>query len=449
MKEGTAVSEVPAGGRPPCPAGRRTGLRTVALCCAVVLGAQVAASAGPTEAEALKKEELRVAEDLLAALPSSVDALGLLGSAYHHHGNAAEAVRCWEECLRRDPKRPDAYYALAEVALHRGQFKQAETLCRNALALYAELPGGHRRLAQALLRSGKIQQAIAAMEQGVKIAPRSSNNHYFLAQAYLQAEAYEKAERHFRIAVEIHPEHTNAYYGLATACARLGRWKQAGEYRKKFQDLKAADRETLRREKRHIDAETDLAAICRNAALTHTAAGQMYHRRGNADRARQLWARAAQLDPKNTRCRLELARLHQKNNRLAESLRIFEQLAQIEPNNVKHHASLGVLNARLKRPDAAEKAFKRVIQLAPQGAAGDEGLARLYMSTNTKLADARVLAETAARLSPSAWSYFLLSEACRRTADRAGARAAMKKAVELEPHNAHYRRLYEQLRGGK
>lgn len=432
--------------RAPC---RRRAGGMIALCCGVVLGVPVAASAGPTEAEALKQEELRVAATLLAVFPQSVDALGLLGSAHHHQGNAAEAVKCWQECLRRDPKRPDAYYAMAEVSLQRGKFERAAMLCRKALALYAELPGGHRRLAEALLGSGKAAEAIVAMQQGIKVAPRSSNNHYFLAQACLQAEAYEKAERHFRLAIEIQPKHTNAYYGLATACARRGRREQAAEYRKKFQELKAADREALRRKKRHIDAQTDLAAIRRNAASTHTAAGRIYYARGRSDRARRLWARAAELDPKNTQCRLELARLHQKSNRLAESLLMFEQLAKIEPGNVKHHASVGVLNARLKRPDAAEKAFKRVIQLVPQNAAGYEGLARLYMSTNTKLADAKAMAEMAAKLSPSAWSHFILCEACKRTADLAGARAAIKKAVELEPRNADYRRLYEQLRERK
>ncbi len=105
-----------------------------------------------------------------------------------------------------------------------------------------------------------------------------------------------------------------------------------------------------------------------------------------------------------------------------------------------------MLAARLKRFDAAEQAFQKVVQLAPENAGGYEGLVRLYLSANTKLAQAKRYAQAAVRLSPTAYYHYLLGETCARTGDTAGALAALKRAVDLEPGNREYLRRYEQLR---
>ncbi len=73
----------------------------------------------------------------------------------------------------------------------------------------------------------------------------------------------------------------------------------------------------------------------------------------------------------------------------------------------------------------------------------------MYLKTGQRLDEARSLAETAARLEPSAANFRLLGEACDKNGDRQAALSAMERAIALEPANPQYRRIYEVLKQGK
>jgi hypothetical protein len=60
--------------------------------------------------------------------------------------------------------------------------------------------------------------------------------------------------------------------------------------------------------------------------------------------------------------------------------------------------------------------------------------------------EARLLAEKAVALEPIAPNYFVLSWACDKNKDTANALSAMKRAIELDPDNPKYKRMYELIR---
>ena len=393
---------------------------------------------------ALEQEVFRVAERLLKDFPNEAAPLLLMANVHAVFGNTTEAKEYCRRSLERDPRRAEAYNSLGVVALLEGSFETAADMWRKALQINPRIAGVHEPLARALLNLGKTDEAVEVLQEGIKTSPESSDSHFLLGQAYLQLKAYEKAKQAYEKAIEIRHDYTLAYYGLATVCARLGERDRAKEYGKKFRELKRTDVDVLREERR--DPGNDLDAVRRQVVRTFIEAGGMYRAAGFLWSAEKLWLRAAVLDQANVSCRLKLAALYQQTRREQDTIRVYQQLAKIDPQEAKYPMYLGMMLARMEKLDAAEQAFEQVVQLAPERSWGHQGLAQVYLRSDDKLAEAKTHAQTAVRLEPVASNYYILSRACEKTGDAAGALAALERTVELEPGNRKYRQEYELLK---
>ena len=110
---------------------------------------------------------------------------------------------------------------------------------------------------------------------------------------------------------------------------------------------------------------------------------------------------------------------------------------------------VGILSGHLKRYDDSEEAFRKLITLAPQKSDGYCGLARLYLKTRKNLPQARQLAYKAVTIEASAANCFVFAWACDENGDKANARAAIQRAVKLDPANKQYQRLYQVIQQRK
>jgi tetratricopeptide (TPR) repeat protein len=192
-----------------------------------------------------------------------------------------------------------------------------------------------------------------------------------------------------------------------------------------------------------------LKGIRQSVAETLASAGRVYGANGNSRRAEDLWSRAAVVDPANITCRLELAAHYLATNRLPEALDKYGELAALEPRNPVHHLNAGLIHARLKRYDAAESSFRKALELKPDSSWACRDLAQLYLTAGKNLPEARRLASKAVELEPTAQNHFILSWACDKSGDLPAALAAIQKALDLEPQNQRYVRVYEDLRSRK
>ena len=138
-----------------------------------------------------------------------------------------------------------------------------------------------------------------------------------------------------------------------------------------------------------------------------------------------------------------MASLYQQTNRGKEALRVCRQLTEIEPENPGYHINLGIMYGNLGRFLDAEETFREVIRLAPESPEGSVALARLYLRTGRKLAEATRLAQEAVRTSPNAPNYALLSQAHAANGHHAEAISAIEKAIELDSANPHYREMLD------
>ena len=145
----------------------------------------------------------------------------------------------------------------------------------------------------------------------------------------------------------------------------------------KFRTFRAADRDADTGRKR---SRRDLASVRRLVALAHTSVGVTYHAKGFLYRAEQHWQRAAELDPKDGTCRLQLAALYRDGGKYGKALPICEQLLQIDPSNAVFHMNLGILLAQMNRIEAALAEVQRAIDLEPH----DAKYRRIYQQIQQK-----------------------------------------------------------------
>jgi len=261
----------------------------------------------------------------------------------------------------------------------------------------------------------------------------------------MQAGDFAQAKEGFRRAIELLPDHTQAYFGLYTACLRLGQTEEAARAREQFLKLEAVDRKALTDGSAREDTLTGLPMVRETVARTFFGAAQIYRVHEQAGKAAEFFRKSAALDGDNPGYRSALEAFYVQRKDLAEGVRVFEQLAAEQPDNSLNYLFLGRLQGRLEHFEAAERSFQKVQELAPQWAEGYRALAELYLRTNRKTDQARVLAGKVLDLEPSGSHYYLLAVACLKNNDRPGALEAVKKALAMSPAETKYQQLLQQL----
>ena len=99
----------------------------------------------------------------------------------------------------------------------------------------------------------------------------------------------------------------------------------------------------------------------------------------------------------------------------------------------------------MSRFEKAESAYQKAIACSPDHYAGHQGLAQLYLQTQSKPAQALALAKKAVRLRADARGYFILANANTVNGLSKEARIALKCAIELDPGNVKYQQAYENM----
>jgi len=387
-----------------------------------------------------KQLELDLAQRLHDQFPNCSEPLILLGNVYRDRGNSSEAIRYWEQALQFSSPRSDVYEGMAMIAMEKGQYSEAVDFWRKALELNPQAYGLRSSIAQALMRSGKYDEAMNELQQQIEMYPASQTAHFLAGQILLQKKDYERAREEYLKVLELDPGHTNSYYGLFTVCARLREKDKAQEYREQFNRFKVRDMQKLIDDNKLVN---DLVSARHGYAETAFTAAQFHEQYGQVAEAVLLLSKAAQASNNDPDILIRVAQWHHRQGRIAESLALHERIAKAYPENGLNSYLLGALYARVKRFDDARASFMRSIEYSPESSDACRELARLQLHTRTDIQQAKILAEKAVSLSPIAANYFVLSRACDTNGDRQGAVSALEKAIELEPNNQEYRRIYD------
>ncbi len=130
-----------------------------------------------------------------------------------------------------------------------------------------------------------------------------------------------------------------------------------------------------------------------------------------------------------------------EQDRLEEAMDLFEKARNLDPNNYRPHFSLGLGFLRLGAAAAAVPELERAAALAPRESRVHAFLGHAYRLSNRYM-DAVRAGEQAVKLAPrsaEAW-YQLGATYYRPTGQQGKGRDCFRRAVELDPDNALYRR---------
>jgi len=389
---------------------------------------------------ALQQAELQLAQRFIDDFPGKADPLSIMANVLYRHGKANEALTFLQRAREISPKRADIYVRMAELSFKRGELEETISHYSRALDIQPRLPNAYSNMGNALMMLGRYDEAITALQREIQISPAGSFAFFLLGQTYAQQRDYARARENYKRAIEIKPDYANAYYGLVTVCTRLEQAEQAQAYLETFRQLKAAERKGQKGRKIQYD---DFTETQKNAAITYISIGGIYRKVGKLDQAETILKRAAGLDPRNVVCFLELASLFQKQGRIPQALAMHKQVTEIKPDYPVSYLMIGILSAHLQQYDAAEKALQKMITLAPAKSDGYRELARLYLKRGKNTAQAKQLAQRAVALAPIATNHFVLGWAHHASGDPAQAQALVERALEQDPDNLSYQRLYK------
>ena len=403
-------------------------------------------SGSEKEVAAIQKEELKLGEQLLRDFPGQVDALIKMADVHRRNKNAVEALAFLQKAMKVNPRRADIYVRLGQIAEEKGELEDALAQYNQALRLQPRIPRILSKMANILMMLGKNEEAIAALTKETQLSPGNSFAYFLLGQAFLQQKEYQKAGENYEKAIKIKPNYVTAYYGLARVQTRLGNHEQAKAYLEHFKQLKAKERVGFKSRKMRFD---DFVMVQKRAAITHLEMGRMYRDQGKISEAERRFKQAVGLDPNNVVCLFELAALYNTHGAPVKALQLFKKMAQTQPDYPMSYLMMGILHSHLKQFNEAEASFNTLIRLTPQASDGYRELARLYLKNGRKITEARQLAEKALALEASAANYFMLGWACDENGDMAKALPAIKRALELDPTNQQYQRLYEVIQQRK
>ena len=394
-----------------------------------------------------QSQEARVrAEKALKLDPRNVEAQIILGNALAGLKDIEGALRQVEEAVKLDPASSTALSSLGALRLAHGDQQEAEAAFRKAVEVGPDSPQAHLALAYFLWASGRQQDAEASFKRAVEVDPSNLTSHRALALYYLGSGRAALAEPHFK-AMAAADTSASAPYKLALAdyYIALNRTEDASAVLAGLVNAK----------------DTASAAQTRVAAID-------YVTKSRADGNRVIDQVLAK-DPKNVPALLAKTRFQIEQGQIDGALATAQKAVAADGQSVPARYLLGTIYRAKRMQDEAVRAFSEVLKINPAAAAAQVQLAQLSLERG-ETARAVQLASDAARLLPNdARAQFTLmrslmasaqyQEAARISAamvrtfpklpevhaaagslalatnDRAGARRAFEKALEIDGAN--------------
>jgi tetratricopeptide (TPR) repeat protein len=345
-----------------------------------------------------------------------------LGRVHLARRKAEEARGFFEKAKALRPQDPDVRLGLAESMAQLGQVSEAvaelEGLDLRARSLLVQIS-----LARFYLQQNRPAEVIAVLAPIVERFPKLPIARLFLGHAYLATRKADQAAAQFDELVRLSPDTPAFQFSLATAQIQQGRGRDAlarlDPLAKPFEKLplyhtnragalllvgrlddavRAAEMAQrlapqdpqsyliigqIRAQQGQAQAARDLfakaAALNSNSAPAHLALGRLYASQKDMGAALKEFDRAVEVDPRSMPAlRTKVAAL-MVEKRGKEAIEFLEATATRDPRNASVHGLLGAVYAKEGQPDKAAAAYRKAIEIDPRALDPRFGLALLAM----------------------------------------------------------------------
>ena len=279
---------------------------------------------------------------LLAAEPSHVSGLFLLGLITHQRGRPGEAADCMRKVLRLRPKHAEAYNNLGNALAAQKQFAKAEEALRSGLRHKPQYPEALNNLGNVLRDQGKSAEALDAYRQALELKPDYAECHNNLGIALARLKRYEEALVSYRRALELKPAYAEPQNNQGIVFAALGR----------LDDAAAAFRRALELRPDYGDAFANLGT-----ALVEL---------GRLEEAIQICEQAVSKAPALARGHLNLGAALVRRGRQVDAVECYRRALAIDSDYAEAHLNLGSALRDLGQLYAAEASLRRALELRPK-----------------------------------------------------------------------------------
>lgn len=372
--------------------------------------------------EALFEEAHAEGRKLVEDYPNAADAYEVLARLLWLSGRYTEAGDAWSEGLKQNPNYAYAHHGLGQVAGKMGDFEEAAARHQRAVALMPNYVDAIYHAAGALTQLGKTEDATRMLSELAE-AQQTHATWTRLGQTYVAARDYGNALNAFARALgfptaqeldsqdlskmELHQDQLQAMIGLATVLARLNRPEKAEQVRQYLVEAARHERSKVRSRRAKQD---DLRRYSREIAAQYVQIGRFRLAAKDFELAESVFKRASQLDPADSRSRVQLVSLYMGLMQAEPAARVCSELVEIDPANARHHVNYGMMLMRLNRADKATVSFARAVEISPEAPA-----------------------------------YAMLAEAHVASGNLPAALRAIGQAIECEPENPQWQALKKQL----
>jgi len=335
--------------------------------------------------------------------------------------------------------------------------------------------GGQRQYTEENLE----QETMAVLNRLVKDFPDSADPLGLMGDVYVELGKTAEAMKCWEKCAELQPHRASSYVRMACTAVERGEFERAVAIAQKalkidpvmpgiHSQLGRALR-GLAKPRESLAALEKAVKISPKSAVNHHLLGQAYQQLQQYERAKQSYMTALQINPNYTEACYGIvsasARLGQKDE-AAKYRKKFKEMKARDWQTVpdardyvlrhrflvksrgrasKTHTNAGIVYYERGQRQTAEKHWLRAAELNPGNMECREELATLY-EQNGRNEEALQMCEQLRQLAPENPLYHMYAGKLLTRMNRIeDALLAVKQAIELEPNNATFRRIYDQI----
>ncbi|MDB5782968.1 tetratricopeptide repeat protein [Caballeronia mineralivorans] len=285
-----------------------------------------------------------------------MDTVFARGFAAHRDGRLTEAERDYQAALAAEPSHVDALHLLGVLRHQQGQHAEAAELVRRAVDLRPADAGLQLNLGNALKALGRIDDAIERFRNALHLQPGFSLAQYNLGNAYAAAGRHEDAADAFEKALRLQPLDAATWNNFGNALLGMRRCEEGAK----------AFRRALQIRPGHAGAHNNLGMALNALGDTHGAIDQ--------------FRAAIAAEPNYVAAHFNLGNLLDAAGRAHEAVPVLEKVLSMQPQFAPAHFGLGHALAAVGSHEMALPQFERAVGLDPKYGVAWLGLGNAHLA---------------------------------------------------------------------
>jgi tetratricopeptide (TPR) repeat protein len=321
-----------------------------------------------------------------------------------------EARDNFQSATKINPGYEPAWYNLGGTLRALNRQDDALAAYKQAVAIKADYSAAHREIGRILLAKGDARGAVASFTSALQSNPNDFGTLCELAAAHGQAHNYAEAETLFTRALQINASDPQTNYNMAVVKLELKKNNDALNYAKLAVDSSPS-----------------------NAVYVYTL-GLACEAMGAFDQAVAAYKKAASLDIKYIRPRINLGSIYIANGNYTDAVSYLNEALTSDPNNFEVNNNLGAVYAKQENWSSSIVHYERALNVKQNDPVVRLNLARAYTGAGD-LQKAQGSYQAVLRLTPDNWdAMYELGMTCITLGQNADAKRYLQDLVSRNPN---------------